>query len=473
MIKQLTKAKILSPDDELTGAGLLNRLNFTPIAGSTYVDLSLTDGDPRFATAAVDSYAKLFAADRNRAEAARLQRVIRRLEAVAVDLPRPTVEGEPSQAQAVREKIRIAREFEAVAGDPTLVMGDPIVTTNAPPLSRNVDPGPRAAAGAGHRGRGRAADRDGLPQGDHPGRRRGGVRAAVHRRGPAVRHPADPAAGDRPPVQPGGRGLPPRGHGPGAPGPRERYPGAGDRLGRAGRWPDDAGRQPGPFAGPPGARGGPGLQRPAPSRGREAARPRAGARPGRGPPGRTHPGDRHAGLDQRPPAGPARRHAEQAPGRAAGLHAAPRDHPGPAADGHRHPRHAAGHPLGGRDHPVQRRRRHPVRGQVGGHPHAVGAGGYQAACAATGSASSAMVLVGTSSPWLRSLVGPRRRPPRLGPTPSWRSWSRCRPRPCRSTRGPPPAPSQRRSPLHDATATQAAGEVTDLKAAERNRRAAE
>lgn len=138
VIKQLTKAKILSPNDELTSAALLNRLNFTPIAGSTYVDLSLTDGDPRFATAAVDSYAKLFAANRNRAEAARLQRVIRRLEAVAVDLPRPTVEGEPSQAQAVREKIRIAREFEAVAGDPTLVMGDPIVTTNAPPLSRNV-----------------------------------------------------------------------------------------------------------------------------------------------------------------------------------------------------------------------------------------------------------------------------------------------------------------------------------------------
>ena len=67
----------------------------------------------------MDSYAKLFAANRNRAEAARLQRVIRRLEAVAVELPRPTVEGEPSQAQAVREKIRSAREFEAVAGDPT------------------------------------------------------------------------------------------------------------------------------------------------------------------------------------------------------------------------------------------------------------------------------------------------------------------------------------------------------------------
>jgi Mrp family chromosome partitioning ATPase/capsular polysaccharide biosynthesis protein len=138
VIRQLTKAKVLSPQDELTAPALLDRLSFTPIEGSAYVDLSVTDGDPKTAAALVGAYAKSFATDRNKAEAARLQRVIRRLQAVAASLPKPTVEGEPSQAQAVNEKIRIAKEFEAVAGDPTSVIGEPIVTTNAPPLSRNV-----------------------------------------------------------------------------------------------------------------------------------------------------------------------------------------------------------------------------------------------------------------------------------------------------------------------------------------------
>jgi capsular exopolysaccharide synthesis family protein len=138
VIKQLIKAKVLSAQDELTAPALLDRLSFTPIEGSAYVDLSITDGDPRFAAAVVGAYAKQFAADRNKAEAARLKRVLRRLQAVAASLPRPTAEGEPSQAQAVNEKIRIAKEFEAVAGDPTSVIGEPIVVTNAPPLSRNV-----------------------------------------------------------------------------------------------------------------------------------------------------------------------------------------------------------------------------------------------------------------------------------------------------------------------------------------------
>ena len=52
---------------------------------------------------------------------------------------------------------------------------------------------------------------------------------------------------------------------------------------------------------------------------------------------------------------------------------APGDHPDPAADGHHHPGHA-GPALGRRHHPVQRGRRHPVRGQVGRDPDAVGAG---------------------------------------------------------------------------------------------------
>jgi Mrp family chromosome partitioning ATPase len=138
VVRQLKKDKIVGAGDELTAPGLLDLLNFTPLEGSTFVDLSVTDGDPRFAAAVVSAYARDFAAVRNRAEDGRLEDVIRRLRLVAADLPRPTVEGEPSQAAAVQEKIRIAKEFQAVAGDPTSVLGDPIVTTNAPPLSRNV-----------------------------------------------------------------------------------------------------------------------------------------------------------------------------------------------------------------------------------------------------------------------------------------------------------------------------------------------
>jgi Mrp family chromosome partitioning ATPase/capsular polysaccharide biosynthesis protein len=138
VVRQLKKDKVIGAGDELTAPGLLNLLDFTPLEGSTFVDLSVTDGNPKFAAAAVTAYAKEFAAVRNKAEADRLADVIRRLEVVQADLPGPRTEGETDQRAAVAEKIRIAREFQAVAGDPTSVLGDPIVTTNAPPLSRNV-----------------------------------------------------------------------------------------------------------------------------------------------------------------------------------------------------------------------------------------------------------------------------------------------------------------------------------------------
>jgi Mrp family chromosome partitioning ATPase len=138
VVKQLKKDKIIRAGDELTAPGLLNLLDFTPLEGSTFVDLSVTDGDPKFAAAAVSAYAKDFAAVRNKAEGGRLEAVIKRLELVQADLPAPRAEGEVDQRAAVAEKIRIAREFQAVAGDPTSVLGDPIVTTNAPPLSRDV-----------------------------------------------------------------------------------------------------------------------------------------------------------------------------------------------------------------------------------------------------------------------------------------------------------------------------------------------
>ena len=79
VVRQLKKDKIVGAGDELTAPGLLDLLNFTPLEGSTFVDLSVTDGDPRFAAAVVSAYARDFAAVRNRAEDGRLEDVIRRL----------------------------------------------------------------------------------------------------------------------------------------------------------------------------------------------------------------------------------------------------------------------------------------------------------------------------------------------------------------------------------------------------------
>jgi Mrp family chromosome partitioning ATPase len=146
VVEQLKKAKLITSQDKLTGTDLLNGLTFTPLAGTTYVDLAYTDGDPKLAVEVVERYATQFANTRNRAEAARLRTVIRRLEAYADTLgPAPAASaatdsatGEPSPSVDVRSKIRAARVAEAVGGDPTSVVGQAIVITNGPPLSRNV-----------------------------------------------------------------------------------------------------------------------------------------------------------------------------------------------------------------------------------------------------------------------------------------------------------------------------------------------
>jgi capsular exopolysaccharide synthesis family protein len=139
VIDQLRKSGRLPAKDELTGPELLDRLSFTPLAGTPFVDLSFTDSNPPLAVAVVERYAVGFASKRNRFEATRLKTVIRRLEALAASYPPAAADSsEPSPAQDVRNKIRTAKETEAVGGQPTSVNGGAIVTTNAPPLSRNV-----------------------------------------------------------------------------------------------------------------------------------------------------------------------------------------------------------------------------------------------------------------------------------------------------------------------------------------------
>ena len=139
VVQSLRRTGRLSAQNELTGSGLLSRLTFTPLEGTPFVDLSFTDGDPKLAKAVVERYADQFASNRNKFEANRLRTVIRRLEALADSYgPAPADSSEASPGQQVRDKIRTAKETEAVGGEPTAVIGEAIVATNAPPISNKV-----------------------------------------------------------------------------------------------------------------------------------------------------------------------------------------------------------------------------------------------------------------------------------------------------------------------------------------------
>jgi Mrp family chromosome partitioning ATPase len=125
--------------DKLPVIDLLNRLTFTPLQGTSLVDLSFVDGDPRLAANVVQRYATRFAADRNRVEAERLRRVIAQLEDYADTLDKAGSgrTGEAAGGATVREQIKAAKVRQAF-GDPTSIIGQPVVTTNGPPLSRQV-----------------------------------------------------------------------------------------------------------------------------------------------------------------------------------------------------------------------------------------------------------------------------------------------------------------------------------------------
>jgi capsular exopolysaccharide synthesis family protein len=129
----------LKVQDELTGTLLLDRLTFTPLAGSSYVDLSFSHGNPRLAAEVVNRYANQFAAARNKTEGDRLRRVIAELEAYARKLgTAPTPNGAPGPGQAILDQVNVANVRLAIIGQPTSVIGQPIVATNGPPLSRKV-----------------------------------------------------------------------------------------------------------------------------------------------------------------------------------------------------------------------------------------------------------------------------------------------------------------------------------------------
>jgi capsular exopolysaccharide synthesis family protein len=138
-LKQLNKTRGLKVPDELTPTLLLDRLAIIPLEGSPLVDLSFSDGDPELAAAAVEQYAKQYADARNDFEDRRLDRVIAELEALASRLDTGTPPDVASPSSTLRDKINEARALAIDVDDkPTSIAGQTIVTTKGPPLSRKV-----------------------------------------------------------------------------------------------------------------------------------------------------------------------------------------------------------------------------------------------------------------------------------------------------------------------------------------------
>jgi Mrp family chromosome partitioning ATPase len=133
-----TVVKQLRIQDELPPTTLLNLLTFTPLQGTSLVDLSFTHRDPRLAASVVKSYATRYVAERNRAEEERFTVVIRQLENLAAEMDSGARPGVPLPSTELRSQIAKARAAKFLTGDPTAAIGEPIVTTNGPPLSRKV-----------------------------------------------------------------------------------------------------------------------------------------------------------------------------------------------------------------------------------------------------------------------------------------------------------------------------------------------
>jgi capsular exopolysaccharide synthesis family protein len=142
----------LPAGSELTGTMLLNNLNFTPLGGSSYVDVSYSSGDPNLATTIVQRYARRFADKRNTSERERLDKALAQLQDYAARLkdssPQSSSSGDgsssgsssgtPSPFQSVIDQITAANVKQAITGPPTAVVGLPIVAKTGNPVSRQV-----------------------------------------------------------------------------------------------------------------------------------------------------------------------------------------------------------------------------------------------------------------------------------------------------------------------------------------------
>ena len=145
-------AKDLPPDSGLTGTDLLSGLSFSPIAGSSFVDIDYSSGDPKLASTIVQRYAKDFAAKRNKDEQERLDAALAALQDYAGKLKNSSTGSgttgsgssssgsgnEVSPAQSVRDQITAANVKQRITGPPTSVVGLPIVAKTGTPVSRQV-----------------------------------------------------------------------------------------------------------------------------------------------------------------------------------------------------------------------------------------------------------------------------------------------------------------------------------------------
>jgi Mrp family chromosome partitioning ATPase/capsular polysaccharide biosynthesis protein len=130
--------KQLRIQDELPATTLIKLLTFTPLQGTSLVDLSFTHRNPNLAASVVKTYATRFRDERNKAERARFSEVVRQLEGLAADMDRGARPGLPLPSTEIRAQIAKAKAAAFLTGAPTAVVGEPIVTTNGPPLSRKV-----------------------------------------------------------------------------------------------------------------------------------------------------------------------------------------------------------------------------------------------------------------------------------------------------------------------------------------------
>jgi Mrp family chromosome partitioning ATPase len=137
VLRQLDKTKGLDVPHDLTPTLLLDRLSVSPLEGTPLVTLTFNDGDPALAKAAVQQYATQYADTRNSFEDRRLERVISDLEVMADRLDAEHTAGTPLPSATLRDKINEART-RRIDGEPTVVAGPVTVTTNGPPLSKKV-----------------------------------------------------------------------------------------------------------------------------------------------------------------------------------------------------------------------------------------------------------------------------------------------------------------------------------------------
>jgi len=120
--------KKVAADTELTSTQLLERLSFSPVSGTPFVDASYTDGSARFASAVVMDYAQLWVSKQNAEVKRRYTSTMNNLQ----------VKGSAAERAAMEAK-RAELEFAYIRWPGNNVVSvKPVVTTFGPPLSWSV-----------------------------------------------------------------------------------------------------------------------------------------------------------------------------------------------------------------------------------------------------------------------------------------------------------------------------------------------